>query len=111
MKRALVILLALLGCVGTWWVCRHYYQGVISKIENANIMVISKQDMRLSLISYKGDTLFCESVGRTDFPGGSAAQLRQSVQALLSLEGDKTVYPGHDEPTTLSHERKYNPFR
>lgn len=51
-----------------------------------------------------------ESVGRTDFPGGSAAQLRQSVQALLALEGDKTVYPGHDEPTTLSHERKFNPF-
>ena len=62
MKRALVILLALLGCVGTWWVCRHYYQGVISKIENANIMVISKQDMRLSLISYKGDTLFCAPI-------------------------------------------------
>ena len=60
---------------------------------------------------FTGDTLFCESVGRTDFPGGSAAQLRQSVQALLSIEGDKTVYPGHDEPTTLSHERKYNPFR
>ena len=36
--------------------------------------------------------------------------LRQSVQALLALEGDKTVYPGHDEPTTLSHERKFNPF-
>ena len=59
---------------------------------------------------FTGDTLFCESVGRTDFPGGSAAQLRQSVQALLSIEGDKTVYPGHDEPTTLSHERKFNPF-
>lgn len=62
MKRVLVILLALLGCVGTWWVCRHYYQGVISKIENANILVISKQDMRLSLISYKGDTLFCAPI-------------------------------------------------
>ena len=59
---------------------------------------------------FTGDTLFCRTVGRTDFPGGSAAQLRQSVQTLLALEGDKTVYPGHDEPTTLSHERKFNPF-
>lgn len=59
---------------------------------------------------FTGDTLFCESVGRTDFPGGDAAQLRQSVQKLLAIEGDKAVYPGHDEPTTLSHERKYNPF-
>ena len=59
---------------------------------------------------FTGDTLFCESVGRTDFPGGDAAELRRSVRKLLALEGDKTVYPGHDEPTTLSHERKCNPF-
>lgn len=59
---------------------------------------------------FTGDTLFLESVGRTDFPGGSGAALRASVRKLLSLEGDKTVYPGHDDPTTLSHERKYNPF-
>ena len=59
---------------------------------------------------FTGDTLFYESVGRTDFPGGDAGELRQSVQKLLSLEGEKTVYPGHDQPTTLSHERKYNPY-
>lgn len=62
MKRAFTVLLALLCCVCTWLVCRHYYRGVISKIENANILVISKQDMRLSLISYKGDTLFCAPI-------------------------------------------------
>ncbi len=60
---------------------------------------------------FTGDTLFCGSVGRTDFPGGSAAQLRASVQKLFSLKGDRTVYPGHDEATTLDHERRYNPFR
>ncbi len=59
---------------------------------------------------FTGDTLFRESVGRTDFPGGSSAQLRDSVRRLLAIEGDLTVYPGHDEPTTLEHERKYNPF-
>lgn len=60
---------------------------------------------------FTGDTLFLESVGRTDFPGGSGAQLRESVRRLFALEGDYTVYPGHDEPTTLEHERKYNPYR
>lgn len=59
---------------------------------------------------FTGDTLFFESVGRTDFPGGSGAQLRESVKKLLALDGDMTVYPGHDEPTTLAHERAYNPF-
>lgn len=59
---------------------------------------------------FTGDTLFRESVGRVDFPGGSGAQLRESIRRLLAIEGDLAVYPGHDEPTTLEHERKYNPF-
>ena len=59
---------------------------------------------------FTGDTLFCESVGRTDFPGGSTSQLRESVKKLLALPGNLTVYPGHDEPTTLEHERMFNPF-
>lgn len=59
---------------------------------------------------FTGDTLFCESVGRTDFPGGSTSQLRESVKKLLALPGSLTVYPGHDEPTTLEHERMFNPF-
>ena len=60
---------------------------------------------------FTGDTLFCGSVGRTDFPGGSAAALRGSIHKLFALEGDFTVYPGHDEPTSLDYERRYNPFR
>ena len=61
-------------------------------------------------VLFTGDTLFLESVGRTDFPGGSAAQLRQSVRRLLAIEDDLAVYPGHDDPTSLAHERRYNPF-
>ena len=60
---------------------------------------------------FTGDTLFLESIGRTDFPGGDLAALRQSLQRLFALEGDCKVYPGHDEPTTLAHERAYNPYR
>lgn len=59
---------------------------------------------------FTGDTLFAGSVGRTDFPGGSAGKLRQSLQKLFALAEDCTVYPGHDEATTLAYERKYNPF-
>lgn len=59
---------------------------------------------------FTGDTLFAGSVGRTDLPGGSAAELRKSLRMLFALEGDYTVYPGHDTATTLAYERKYNPF-
>lgn len=57
---------------------------------------------------FTGDTLFYESVGRTDFPTGNHAQLLQSIKRLFDLEGDYKVFPGHHDFTTLSHERKYN---
>ena len=59
---------------------------------------------------FSGDTLFCESIGLTDFPGGSPAEMARSLRRLLSEPADRKVYPGHDEPTTLSHERQYNPY-
>ncbi len=59
---------------------------------------------------FTGDTLFCEDVGRSDFPTGSAESLAKSVKRLFDLDGDYEVYPGHDEFSTLSHERKYNTF-
>lgn len=57
-----------------------------------------------------GDTLFCESYGRTDLPTGSDAEMIASMKKLKDLQGDYTVYPGHGRSTTLSHERKYNPL-
>lgn len=59
---------------------------------------------------FTGDTLFCESVGRTDFKTGDRNQLVDSIKKLFATDGDYTVYPGHEEFTTLSHERKYNLF-
>ncbi len=60
---------------------------------------------------FVGDTLFAGSVGRTDFPGGNAATLKQSIQAKLFTLADETiVYPGHMEPTTVGKERRTNPF-
>jgi len=60
---------------------------------------------------FTGDTLFYESVGRTDFPGGNYEQLMVSIKdKLFTLESDYQLYPGHDDFTTLEHERKYNPM-
>ena len=58
-----------------------------------------------------GDTLFYCSVGRTDLPGGSSRQIKQSLDNLLSeLPGDTTVLPGHGEATTIDFEKRNNPY-
>ena len=57
---------------------------------------------------FTGDTLFRCSRGRTDFPGGSDAELYASLQRLKQLEGDYDVLPGHNETSTLSFEREHN---
>ena len=62
-------------------------------------------------VLFSGDTLFCQSVGRTDFPTGSASTLIRSIQEkLMPLSDDTEVYPGHEDMTTIGMERKYNPF-
>ena len=59
---------------------------------------------------FSGDTLFCCSIGRTDFPTSSMSDMMESMQKLKNLEGDYRVFPGHDMFTTLEQERKYNPY-
>lgn len=62
-------------------------------------------------VLFSGDSLFCGSVGRTDFPGGSMRTLVDSVRnKLMSLPENTIVYPGHDIETTIEQERMYNPF-
>jgi glyoxylase-like metal-dependent hydrolase (beta-lactamase superfamily II) len=58
-----------------------------------------------------GDTLFRESIGRTDLPGGDGRQILQSIHdKLVPLPGDTQVIPGHGENTTIDHERQFNYF-
>lgn len=62
-------------------------------------------------VLFSGDSLFCESIGRTDFPKGSMSDLIRSVrEKLLVLPEYIRVYPGHDEETTIEHEQVYNPY-
>lgn len=62
-------------------------------------------------ILVSGDTLFQESVGRTDLPTGSMSELTRSIKEKLFLLPEETkVYPGHGDQTTIGHEKQYNPF-
>lgn len=62
-------------------------------------------------VVFSGDTLFCESVGRTDLPGGSMGTLIRSIRERLMKLSDLTVvYPGHGEPTKIGYEKQNNPF-
>ena len=62
-------------------------------------------------ICFTGDTLFCGSVGRTDFYGGSMSQLVRGIkEKLMTLPDDTVCYPGHDSLTTIGDERVNNPF-
>jgi hydroxyacylglutathione hydrolase len=59
---------------------------------------------------FTDDTLFADSVGRTDL-GGNMAQLIKSIrEKLLTLPDDTNVYPGHGPVTTIAHERAHNQF-
>lgn len=60
---------------------------------------------------FTGDTLFKESVGRCDLPGGDAEELQHSLKKkILPLSDTYIVYPGHGDVTNIKHERQRNPF-
>lgn len=62
-------------------------------------------------ICFTGDTLFRESIGRTDLPGGDYEKLIDSInKKLLSLPESTVILPGHGESSTISYERSNNPF-
>jgi glyoxylase-like metal-dependent hydrolase (beta-lactamase superfamily II) len=60
---------------------------------------------------FTGDVLFCDAVGRWDFPGGDEAQLAESIRRLAGACGDEIIlYPGHGATTTMGRERRHNPY-
>ena len=62
-------------------------------------------------ILFTGDTLFRESIGRTDLPGGDYSWIMKSIlEKIMPLGDEVKVYPGHGETTDIGHESMYNPF-
>ena len=104
------------------------YEGPLHFLENHDVIKTGESELKVllapghspgSICFYceeqkfviGGDVLFRESIGRTDLPGGNHHALLQSIrEQLFVLPDDVTVYPGHGEPTTIGHEKMYNPF-
>lgn len=66
--------------------------------------------LKLNTNLFTGDTLFCGSVGRTDLPGGSMDKMMESLNKILKLTEETTIYPGHGPITYLNVEKKSNPY-
>ena len=64
-----------------------------------------------SNVLFTGDTLFRESIGRTDLPGGDYSWIMRSIiENILPLGDEVKIYPGHGDASDLGHESMYNPF-
>jgi hydroxyacylglutathione hydrolase len=61
-------------------------------------------------LMFSGDTLFCDTIGRTDLPTGSDIEMKQSLEKIKKLDKNLLVYPGHGRETTLEQELKNNPY-
>lgn len=59
---------------------------------------------------FSGDTLFKLSVGRTDLKTGNPTAMKQTLRSIKALHGPLTIWPGHEESTTLDEELKQNPY-
>lgn len=88
------------------------------KIENNHISIIhipghtqGSMAILVENLLFSGDTLFKESIGRTDFPGGDfKATIASIKEKLFKLDKDTVVYPGHGDRTTIENEMKHNYF-
>ncbi len=65
---------------------------------------------RIGNVIFSGDTLFKESVGRTDLYGGNESDLKKSLRIFKEFPSDLDVYPGHGDKTSIGYEMMYNPF-
>lgn len=102
----------------------NYLKLDIKKLKNNDIIKLNEKEIKVLhtpghtkgsvcyLIDNKlfsGDTLFKESCGRCDLPSGSEIDMAKSLLYLIdNLDENVKVYPGHDDATTIKHEKEYN---
>ena len=102
----------------------NYLKLDIRKLKNNDIIKLNEKEIKVIhtpghtkgsvcyLIDNKlfsGDTLFRESCGRCDLPSGNELDMAKSLLYLIdNLDENTKVYPGHDESSTIKHEKEYN---
>ena len=98
---------------------RYYHEGDKLAVGNLTLDVMETPGHSQGSVSllvegqhviFSGDTLFRGNCGRCDFPGGDYRAMVRSLGRLGKLEGQYTVYPGHEEATDMDYERKANPY-
>lgn len=95
----------------------NYAEGDVLKLAGLEIRVLHTPGhspgsvcLQVEDTLFSGDTLFMDSIGRTDFPGGDVAQMRKSLTRLKEMDTDYRVLPGHGGETTLFAEKQHNPY-
>lgn len=98
-------------------VLKNHYPGLLTQVDGCQVIHTPghKEDSVCYYFPeektiFTGDTLFQESVGRTDLPGGDMNELIRSLKLIAQLPDDTQVYPGHGYATTIGHEKEYNPY-
>jgi len=90
-----------------------------SKIDDEDIIVINTPGHSKGSVCYlfkkenilfTGDTLFKDSIGRTDLYSGNKVEMIESLKLLKSMKENYRICPGHDEETTLDDEKKFNNY-
>lgn len=97
---------------------RYIREGEIIELGDLNIECIETPGhtpggmcFKINDIVFTGDTLFRDSIGRTDFVGGDHASIIESIKnKLMKLDDDTKVLPGHGPVSSIGYERRENPF-
>ena len=96
---------------------RFYDEGDVVELDSLRFEVFATPghtpggvSLRCQDALFTGDTLFCGSCGRTDFPGGDYREMLASLARLGRMEGNFHVYSGHESDTELDYERRVNPY-
>ena len=102
---------------GSLFYTDHYAEGSVLELAGLTIRVLHTPGHTRGSVCllvedtlFAGDTLFRESCGRTDLPGGDWAQILQSLRRLKALPETTKVFSGHGPSTTIGEEKMWNPY-